>query len=190
MQTVTNEQWSIIEQKFGGLMRAAAMRVMGDNKARDIEDSLQETRMASMSATISYAKKNNLKFEDFIDTVDFSKYIKTSIWNKKSRVGMEITKKSNVRNTLSIEPDLTQDQQQFCTDLDPSSIVSAQSFNELDFDSDENIVLRMLETDSDCYTKGSGRINIAYLTQETGFTRIHVEKIISSLQKKLKDFDD
>ena len=65
-------------------MFAISYRIGGDNICNSIEDSVQELSITAMDACQAYEKKTGETFDEYIETVNFNKYIKTCLWNRKN----------------------------------------------------------------------------------------------------------
>ena len=101
--TVTEEQLGKIEEKYRRLIFAIAHRIGGDPVTNAFEDSVQNLYISALDAVRTFSKKTEATFEDFFDTVEFDKYIKTCLWNRKNNAGSKIQKRKPVARHATIE---------------------------------------------------------------------------------------
>ena len=83
--TITDSQLELIKKKYEKLMYAVSYRIGGDRVLSSLEDSMQDLYMSAFDACEAYGRKTGLDFDEFFDTVEFDKYIKSTLWNKKNK---------------------------------------------------------------------------------------------------------
>jgi hypothetical protein len=191
---ITEEQWKVLDESYGKLFYFIACKVYGDKMVYGVEDCIQEVRISALNAVQGYHNKTGKKFEEFVGTEEFNKYIKKCIWNRKNAVGIGVTSRLGVTSTAGFDDELYDDlgktHKKSKSDIDPSLIYETSSltpFDDIYFDPDEQLLLSLMDSDSDCYTR-SHRINISYIIKKTGLSRFHIGKVFESLKNKLKDY--
>lgn len=100
------KQWELYLSKYNKLMVVISSQISGDcGTLTSLEENLQDLYLTSIIAINSYRKKFPTEtFEDLIQTTNFSKYIKSCLWNCKNKKGALITKKSNLyKNKISLD---------------------------------------------------------------------------------------
>lgn len=97
--------WEMFEKHYSLLMKMISRQITGDYISCNLEDTYQDLCVTAISAIKSYSRKfPNDKFTDLFKTVNFSKYVKSCLWNLKNKKGATITKKSALyKNKLSID---------------------------------------------------------------------------------------
>lgn len=93
---LTEQDWNYILEKYGKLYYTIANTfVTSDLAVWSKEDFIEELKLHTYKIVESFSKTAGLSFfEDFKDTVDFDKYYKTCIWNKRNEIGSRINYKS------------------------------------------------------------------------------------------------
>lgn len=87
---ITNEQWELIDEKYGKLLTTICSKISGDAAIANFDDNLQDLRLATMDAVAGFSRKEGKEFEDFWGTAGFNKYMKTCLWNLKTRKGAKL----------------------------------------------------------------------------------------------------
>lgn len=185
-EVITEEQWELIDKKYGMLMAKICHQISGDIAISSYDDNLQDLRMAAMNAVDGFCRQNggaNGKFNNFWGTKGFDKYIKTCLWTKKNNKGAKITKKYRItKNTVSIDTEET---------LNIESNNSNDVENSVFFDeirgrlsSGEERVLNLVLGDHKLL-KPNGRINVRRVSNFLGLTWADTNKIIKGLGNKI-----
>tara|TARA_Y100000310_G_scaffold345209_1_gene462688 strand:- start:3291 stop:3869 length:579 start_codon:yes stop_codon:yes gene_type:complete len=190
---MTNEQWKKIQDKYQRLIYTIAYRIGGDEVAHDFDDNVQELCITAMDAVKAFQKKTGKEFDEFFDTLDFHKYIKTCLWNKKNNVGNKIKKKYGIRNcvSLSANPDM------FSTHTGAvygSSSLEVKDATEdfaydVDLDDHQREILKNVLGDFRLI-KPDGKLNISKLSRITNTTKAQVRRSIKNMRHKLKDYNE
>jgi hypothetical protein len=186
MITVTNEQWELIEEKYGRLISKICHNISGDRAIASYDDNLQDLRLAAMEAVAGFARKEDKDFEDFWGTEGFNKYIKTCLWNLKNKKGANITKKYPVtKNTVDINKysDILVDESQ-----DTSSIDLGISLDQITYKfTDQQKLIIETVTKDPTLLKPNGKVNIKKVGEELGFTWLEVRNVLVSLSDILQN---
>ena len=105
--TLTQQQWELIDQKYGKLIYKIAHQISGDNAIASVEDNAQDLRIAAMEAVVGFTKQHSGKngtFDEFWGTKGFDQYMKTVLWTKKNNKGAKITKRFSItKNSVSTD---------------------------------------------------------------------------------------
>ena len=206
---ISNEEWEKVEKKYKNLIYMIAHRIGGDKITNDFDDSVQEVSFSAMDAIRTYKKKTDESFDDFFNTKEFDKYIKTCMWNRKNANGIKIQKKAHIRNTIS----LNQHEELFFFDDDncgdskqsaslpvnqtATKITEAtsgvdevfKSFSDVNMDEETRSVVSLVEDDGKMI-KPNGRLNINRLAKILGKNKHQVKYILERLQTQLKDYNE
>tara|TARA_R110000765_G_scaffold242384_1_gene345003 strand:+ start:114 stop:731 length:618 start_codon:yes stop_codon:yes gene_type:complete len=202
---ISNEEWEVVQKKYGSLIYMIAHRIGGDKITNDFDDSVQEIRMSAMDAIRTYRKKTDVPFAKFFITKDFDKYIKTCLWNRKNSNGTMIQKKAIVRNTISLNThdelfmaddsncgDKTQTMRQHDSTLisDATSGIEEmfKSFNDVNMDTDTRSIVSLIEADGKMI-KPNGNLNINRIARTLGKKKHQIKYIVERLQTQLKDYN-
>ena len=181
---MNEQQFKLIEQKYGKLIHKIGHWISGDAAISSHEDNTQDIWMAAMEAIRGYEKKENLTFDQFWGTKGFDKYLKTCLWNIKNSKGAKITKKFNItRNTVDIS-----DNEEVLHKADPSvgSPETSVFLEELPCvltEEQMQIVTLILEDPE--YIKPSGTININALANDSDMSWNEVSDILKQIEKKI-----
>ena len=65
---LNDEQWNLIDEKYGMLMKKICHKISGDNSIANFDDNLQDVRVAAMEAVMGFEKQNegvNGSFDEF-----------------------------------------------------------------------------------------------------------------------------
>ena len=182
---ITNEQWELIDEKYGKLLTTICTKISGDTAIANFDDNLQDLRMAAMEAVAGFSKKEEKPFEEFWGTTGFNKYMKTCLWNLKNKKGARISKRYHInKNTV----DITEYNEILLAEENDTSSVSYDSiFDELGakLDEDQIEVIHIVSKHPE-YIKPSGKINISKLSIELGCCAAKTRKIISKIKNQIK----
>ena len=167
MTTVTNEQWELIEEKYGRLISKICHNISGDKAIANYDDNLQDLRLAAMEAVAGFARKENKVFEDFWGTEGFNKYIKTCLWNLKNKKGANITKRYPVtKNTVDVN--------------EYSDKISYK------FSDTQKIVVETITKDP-TLLKPNGKVNIKKVGEQLDLPWLEVRNVLVSLSETLQN---
>lgn len=182
---ITNEQWELIDEKYGKLLTTICSKISGDIAIANFDDNLQDLRMAAMDAVAGFARKEDKAFDDFWGTIGFNKYMKTCLWNLKNKKGARISKRYNInKNTVDITEysDIL-----LSADSDTSGVSCDSLFDEVTCKlSEEQIKVITVATDHPEYMKPSGRLNITKLSKELGCCSAKTRKLLSQIKNIIK----
>jgi hypothetical protein len=98
--TVNDEQWGLIDKKYGKLIMFIAQRIRGDDTIASFEDNCAHLRLVALGSVKAYGKKENRSFDEFWGSEGFDKYIKTCLWNYLRRKMGEIKKRHCVTSRV------------------------------------------------------------------------------------------
>ena len=181
---ITNEQWELIDQKYGKLLTTICTKISGDIAIATFDDNLQDLRMAALDAVRGFAKKEDKAFEEFFDTLGFHKYFKTCLWNLKNKKGSRISKRYNInKNTV----DITEYAEILVScDHDSSSVSTESVFDQISasFDEDQSNAINIMTTHPE-YIKPSGKVNISKLSNQLGYCPAKTRKIMEEIRSKI-----
>ena len=180
--TLTNEDWEWLEEKYGRLLHHIAYRIGGDCVTNDHDDSYQELSIAVMDTVAVFDKNTNQKFEDYKDTAHFDKYLKTVLWNRKNNLGNKIVRREPLRRQISIDEMLLKEKAN-------QPIESFSIFGNEQLDVDLQEVIRQVELDAKVI-KPSGDFNISRLCRNLGKSKSKVKYAIEKLNHSLKSYDE
>ena len=180
---ITNEEWLLIDEKYGKLLSKICTKISGDVAIASFEDNLQDLRIATIEAVAGFAKKEGLPFSSFWGTIGFNKYMKTCLWNLKNKKGARISKRYPIhKNTV----DVTEFSDILVAETTDSSSVSIDSFfkdKKLTFTEDQKRVVDIIVSNPD-YVKPNGKINITKLSTSLNCCAAKTRKILATLQAK------
>ncbi len=190
---LTNDQWKKIQSKYKRLMYAISYRIGGDKVAHDFDDSQQDLAITAMDAVDAYARKTGKEFDEFFSTVEFDKYIKTCLWNKKNNTGNKIKKKYGVRNCVSI----SENPEMFSTETgntygSSSLEVEAYSLSAFDDAPLDTLSRRVVDAVADDMRiiKPDGSLNVSKLARILDTPKAEVRNAIDRLKFQLQDYND
>ena len=200
---VTDEQWQKVLDKYEKLMFTISHNVGGDKVTNDFDDTVQEVSITAMEAIETFGRKTGKTFDEFWGTVEFDKYIKTCMWNKKNNLGNKINKKLNIRRCVSLDVNITMPIEEYCgdsvigsrTDSAPLqyptdvSSVGDNPFFGVDFDETTNIIVKAIMSDAKMI-KPSGKINISKLATLLNKPKSQIKHTVSRLETVLKDYNE
>lgn len=182
--TITDSQLELIKKKYEKLMYAVSYRIGGDRVLSSLEDSMQDLYMSAFDACEAYGRKTGLDFDEFFDTVEFDKYIKSTLWNKKNNVGKKIQKTRGIHNHVTLDEEIIETEENTVYEL---SDLSSLLFD-VELDSIETEITDYILTDRKMI-KPNGSINMSKLSRLVGKDKRELRNIISRLQIKYKDYE-
>jgi len=182
---VTEEQQKKIEEKYGRLMYTIAHRIGGDKITNDFEDSVQNLKISALDAVTTFAKKENKEFDEFFDTLEFSKYIKTVLWNRKNSQGQGIQKRKGLSSYVTIEEDLLtqEDMEGHEEPLDLSGFKDILS----KMPGEERELIEEIAKDFSLI-KPNGKFNMDKLSKNLNMTKTKLKEKIKTLQRTLYEY--
>ena len=190
--SITNEQWDKIHKKYKRLMYAVAHRIGGDKVANDFDDSNQELALTAMDAVKAYIKKTGKEFDEFWGTIEFDKYIKTCLWNKKNNLGNKIKKKYGIRQcvSLSANPELFGGGEGGSCDSSMEEIPqSVSAFDDAPLDNLAKEIADHVLGDMRII-KPDGSLNISKLSRLTTKPKNEVRLAIERMKHELRDYNE
>tara|TARA_R100000458_G_scaffold2425_1_gene1979 strand:+ start:503 stop:1048 length:546 start_codon:yes stop_codon:yes gene_type:complete len=177
---LSEEQWEVVKTKYQKLFYHIAHRIGGDGIAHSIEDNYQDLCIACIDAVKAYRKKTLLKFDDFIHTTGFDKYLKTCLWNCKNNKGATITKKKVLNNKVTLEEELIDAEMYH---LDSSSVM----FEDTYLNDDCRDIVEAIHLNPKLI-KPNGSINLNALSKELGKEKGKVKLYITQLESDLSEY--
>jgi|10_taG_2_1085330.scaffolds.fasta_scaffold25170_3 hypothetical protein len=179
---ITNEQWELIDEKYGKLLTTICTKISGDVAIANFEDNLQDLRIACMDAVAGFSRKEGQPFESFWGTTGFNKYMKTCLWNLKNKKGAKISKRYNInKNTV----DICEYAEILVADNHDTSTTSEPSIFETHKDKlgeDQQRLVSLL-VDNPQYIKPNGKVNIRRASQDLGCCTAKTRKILDSIKR-------
>lgn len=183
---ITNEQWDIYLKKYDKLMWTIARKISGDDAIASIEDNYAGLCIAALDSMTSYARKENMKVDEILDTFGFDKYTKTVLWNYKAKKGTILTNKMNFRNKhVSIDSFWDDEDSSFEIEdkgIDCSSMVIEDLFKEVD--SDVQKVINAILNDPDVLGI-NGNVKVFSLIKPTGLSIHAVNRAVDKIENIL-----
>jgi hypothetical protein len=137
-----------------------------------------------LDACEAYGRKMDMDFDDFFGTVEFDKYIKSTLWNKKNNSGKHIQKKWAINHHLTIDEEICEAAALPVFDYPDVSAV----LMDCSLDEEEQSILTSLMEDFTTI-KPNGTINLSMLSRNLGRDKKEVKKIVTRLQKLFKDYE-
>ena len=181
---ITNEQWELIDTKYGKLLITICGKISGDSAIANFDDNLQDLRLACMDAVAGFSRKENKPFDEFWGTLGFHKYMKTCLWNLKNKKGSRISKRYNInKNTV----DIVEYADILVSDSHDTSTTYHESFFEtqkVKLGKEQREVVSIL-VDHPEYIKPNGRVNVRKLSQEISACPAKTRKILNSIKTAL-----
>jgi len=182
--SITNDQVERIRKRYGKLIFMIAHRIGGDTVVNSFDDSCQELYITACDACEAFGRKQELEFDDFFDTGEFHKYIKSCLWNKKNNTGRNITKKMNIRRGFSLDEDLLGDESILTEAFDVSGLLADVRMN-----TECKDVLKHLLNDFSLI-KPNGNLNVSKLARVMEKEKRDVKVLISHLQNIFSDYKE
>ena len=186
---ITDEQWKLIDDKYGKLIAKICNNISGDYATASFDDNLQDLRIATLDAVAGFSKKEGKPFEEFWGSIAFNKYMKTCLWNLKNKKGARISKRYHINKDTV---DITSYEEILVADnTDSSSAPSSFSADSIFADANEKLNEEQrkvidIVVNNPHYVKPNGKVNILRLSNELGCCHAKGRKIIQSIQQKLK----
>ncbi len=181
---ITNEQWELIDEKYGKLLTTICTKISGDMAIATFDDNLQDLRMAAIEAVNGFARKEGKPFDEFWGTTGFNKYMKTCLWNLKNKKGSRISKRYHIhKNTV----DVTEyDEILVSHDHDSSGASTESIFEQVgaEFNDEQTNAINVMSNHPE-YIKPSGKVNISKLSTELGFCPAKTRKILAEIKNKI-----
>tara|TARA_R110000824_G_scaffold70792_1_gene181567 strand:+ start:140 stop:700 length:561 start_codon:yes stop_codon:yes gene_type:complete len=182
---ITEDQWTLIDKRYGKLLAKICHNISGDIAISSYEDNLQDLRIATMSAVQGFSKKESKSFDEFWDTQGFNKYMKTCLWNLKNKKGASITKKYNItKHTVDVTEygDVL-----LSNDCSTSGMDASIFLDQLQgkFTGQQEEVIKILCQDPTMLKK-SGLVNTRKLSQELGQSWFDTRKTLDQIEAVLR----
>tara|TARA_R110000796_G_C14434430_1_gene421541 strand:- start:191 stop:760 length:570 start_codon:yes stop_codon:yes gene_type:complete len=185
---ITNEQWKLIDDKYGKLIAKICNNISGDYATASFDDNLQDLRIATLDAVAGFSKKEGKSFDEFWGTLAFNKYIKTCLWNLKNKKGARISKRYHINKDTV---DITAYEEILVGATTDSSSMSSVSMDSLftdaknKLDQEQRNVIDIVVNNPD-FVKPNGKVNVLRLSNELGCCHAKGRKILSSIRTKLQ----
>lgn len=190
---ITEAQWTKVQAKYKRLMYTVSHKIGGDKVGQDFDDSQQELALTTMDAVDAYARKTGQSFDEFFETRDFDKYIKTCLWNKKNNLGGKIKKKYGIRQCVSLSENPEMFSTGTCDTYGSSSLElpahEVSAFEDAELDEESQKVVDAVVNDMRII-KPDGSLNISKLSRILNTTKSEVRLAISHLQQQLQDYNE
>jgi len=180
--SLTNEQWEWLEEKYGKLLHHISYRIGGDSITNDHLDSYQELSIAVLDTVAMFDKTQTTSFDEYKDTVGFDKYLKTVLWNRKNNLGSKIVKRAPLRKQVSID-------EQILKDKVHEPIESFKPFGNETLDSDLQELVNEVVLDARII-KPSGDFNLSRLCRRLDKPKSQIKFMIKRLQKTLEPYNE
>jgi hypothetical protein len=184
--SLTEEQWKLVIDKYEKLMWHVSHRVGGDRILHDIDDSYQELCITCLEAISTFSKNSGKEFDKFFDTLEFHKYLKTCLWNKKNAQGAKIVKRAPLRNgQVSLDEVLLDERNHVSRD-------KGQSFKldtEERFDENSREIYESLVDDSRM-VKPSGSINLNRLSKHVKKPKTQIKHTLERMKQQLSHYEE
>lgn len=206
----TDEDFQLVCNHYRDLIYRTASCIRTDNQARQLEDGMQDIKIAMLIGVRSFLKKKNIDFTDkLLDksyglSSEFEKYMKTVMWQQKSKVGKWLTKRYTVFNTPSLtafygpegeDSEAQQDAEAACfkDEVKPASAVIDEwefIIEDAPFTHDAKILYRLLMEDPNSfYSKNSGRLKKESLRKKTNMSKRQFDHAMENMAFALKDYN-
>ena len=186
---LNDDQWKLIDEKYGMLMKKICHKISGDNATANFDDNFQDLQMAALEAVIGYEKQNdgqNGKFDDFWGSKGFDQYIKTVLWNHKNSKGKNISKKYHItRDTVSVsnneEVIKLEDEKSNSFEF---SLFLQDVHNTLP-NRESNVLRELIQSPN--LIKPNGKVNLSLLAENQGTTVYEVRKHLTNIAEKINN---
>tara|TARA_A100001515_G_scaffold16872_1_gene12230 strand:- start:217 stop:777 length:561 start_codon:yes stop_codon:yes gene_type:complete len=180
---ITNEQWELIDEKYGKLLTTICSKISGDAAIANFDDNLQDLRLATMDAVAGFSRKEGKEFEDFWGTAGFNKYMKTCLWNLKNKKGSKISKRYHInKNTVDIT--------EYSEILVAESHEASSSPQETFFQeankklTDEQAKVVNIISNRPELIKPNGKVNVTKLSEDMGCCVAKTRKVLKQIKDK------
>jgi hypothetical protein len=190
MQGITSEQWERYREKYENLLWHIAQKINGDKMTASREDNYADLCLAAVESIYGFKAKTGKDFDEAWEDPQFHQYTKTTLWNRKAKKGIPLTKKMEFRNAhTSISRD---DDSDF--DFEDSSAnltLSAIAFEDMFEDKPEHVkkVVSAIIKDPSVLSP-EGKVKIMSLIKPTGLSIHFVNKAIEDIKQVLnKTYD-
>jgi hypothetical protein len=187
MQNISPEQWDQYIAKYGNLMWTIARKISGDDAIASIDDNYSDLCIAAIASINAYAKKENLEFSQFMDSIGFDKYTKTVLWNLKAKKGVPLTNKMGFRNS-HISIDSMRDEGEASFDIEDRSLGLSSTLVLDDMFAHQDVaVSSVIDTilKNPAVLSSSGAIVLASVSKATGLSISATKKAVGSIERIL-----
>lgn len=192
MTKLTNEQWTLYEERYGNLMHTISRKISGDDAIANHEDNYSDLCIAALESIDGFRKKTGEDFDTAINNKLFDQYTKTVLWNRKAKKGIPLTKKMEFRNKhYSIDQEYAGSDGDRPSDkiADHRAQYDASAVDLEDFTNSQNAdvkkVINAVMTNPDILSK-EGMFNYAAIRKSTGLSIHYTVKAIDNLKKTLR----
>lgn len=187
---ITEKQYEKLDEKYGKLLHKISHWISGDIAISQHDDNMQDLWAQVLITVEAFARLNKEQYPngytDFENTVHWTKYLKTALWNLKASKGSKITRKYPItKHTVNIV-----DNEEVLQKSDPS-ISSPDTdvyLGELPtiLTRDQSELVKLIVEDPK-YIKPSGKANVNALAKEVGKTWAEVSQLLSEIGNKIKN---
>ena len=174
---MNDEQFKKFRKRYQGLIYKIAHRIGGDKITNDFDDSVQNLSISGMDAVKAYEKKTGRTFDDFFGTIEFDKYAKTVLWNRKNNTGNKIVKKYGINSNLSMKEELTGCEEE----------ITSPIFFDAELNQPQRKLASLVLGDF-TLIKPNGKLNITRISSELSQSKKEVRKTIDELKNIFGDF--
>tara|TARA_R110000751_G_scaffold252359_2_gene352069 strand:+ start:181 stop:714 length:534 start_codon:yes stop_codon:yes gene_type:complete len=174
---MNDDEFAKFKKRYQGLMYLIAHRIGGDRITNDFDDSIQDLSISGMDAVRAYKKKTGRTFEDFFGTVEFDKYAKTVLWNKKNNTGNKIVKKYKINNKVTIQEEM----------MEGKGEITSPIFFDAELNTPQRELASLVLGDYSLI-KPNGKLNITRISAELSQSKKEVRKTIDELKYILGEF--
>lgn len=184
---ITEKQWDFIEKKYGNLLHTISQKITGDYSYSK-EDFVQELYISVIDAIDSFKRQGtNKEIEDFLYTPGFGKYLKTTLWNKKNKIGKKIKTYYKInRDVIPITLDSDDGIQYIQVESKNQQSIedSLNLYKGKLTEEEENIVEEIIKSPNVLYS--GGILCYRKLSKKTGISTFLLKKIVKSIEEKME----
>lgn len=198
MGSMTEDQWQLVSDKYGALIRHATRKIYCDKLVHSEEDLLQDIKLTVFKAIEYYLKKECLTFEEaWEESKLIGQYIKATIWHSKVSIGEKLQKGItsylpvsgtvyNIPYSLSVPGEGEKEanyaeESRFLGNSALQTYDHYSIFNDLKLNDDQSKVIQILLGDFSYY-KPNTRINISKVARELDWTLHKTNNVIDSIR--------
>ena len=199
---LTDEQWKLVQDKYGNLIVHAANRIYFDKYLYSVEDSIQELNSMLIKGMLRFCEFENTVFDVAWHEPGFHKYIKAIIWNSKNAIGLRIRKSCETPGGVLVPRDsrVSLKVLEYRSNMEdkgeeyPYSIqdkllqIPHESIlNSIKFDPKEQQLIKLAMEDYGFF-KPNNRLHVTKLAKELNTTNYEINKLITSIKNKIQEY--
>lgn len=188
-QILTEKQWKLVHDKYHKLMITISKNMSGDPVICDTPEVISDLQVVTLEAVETFSRLNNREFDEFFNSPEFDKYIKTCYWNYKNKTGKGVTNKKAIRqNTIQISGGWRGDSDSEAVLEIPASEMSeysAEMFLEdmnRELSEYQKYLIELITNTPDCI-KPSGKVNRLMLGNLENKRWSDIDKELKSISK-------